>query len=463
MSVTAAGDGGARTNTNKTALTHRAVLAIAVPIVISNVSTPLIGIVNTAIVGRIPSPVYIGAVAVGALIFTFAFWGFGFLRMGTTGLTAQAFGAGDNDELAAGLGRALLIAAAAGVGLILLQWPIRECAFALVGASPEVERVARGYFNVRIWSGPATLANYALLGWFIGLGRTKIGLVLQLVLNLTNVVLDALFVLGFGWGVPGVALGTVLAEYVAAVVGIMIALDYVRRFGGHWSLQRILSRVQLERAFFVNSDIMIRSLALLAAFGWFLAQGARQGNVILAGNSILMQFIEVCAFFLDGFAFAAEALVGRAVGAAQRAGLTAAVRITTIWAAGIAVLLTLVLFAFGHSFIDGLTVDTSARAAARAYLPWAAAVPLLGIWAFQLDGIFIGATRTADMRNAMLVSLAVFLLAWRLLVPFGNAGLWAAFYVHYVARAGSLLYYYPALVRSVAGPGTLLVLRQPPH
>jgi len=226
----------------------------------------------------------------------------------------------------------------------------------------------------------------------------------------------------------------------------------VRRFGGHWSLQRVLSRKQLERAFLVNSDIMVRSLALLAAFGWFLAQGARQGNAVLAGNSILMQFIEVCAFFLDGFAFAAEALVGRAVGAAQRAGLTAAVRITTIWAGGIAVLLTLVLFAFGHSFIDGLTVDTSARAAARTYLPWAAAVPLLGIWAFQLDGIFIGATRTADMRNAMLVSLAIFLLAWRLLMPFGNSGLWAAFYVHYVARAGSLLYYYPALVRSVGAP-----------
>ncbi len=433
-------------------LTHREVLAIAVPIVISNVSTPLIGIVNTAIVGRFPSPLYIGAVAVGALIFTFAFWGFGFLRMGTTGLTAQAFGAGDNDEVAAGLGRALLIAAAAGVGLILFQWPIREVAFAAVGASPDVEQLARGYFNVRIWSGPATLANYALLGWFIGLGRTNIGLVLQLVLNLTNVVLDTAFVLGFGWGVPGVALGTVLAEYLAAIVGVVIAVRYVRRLGGHWSLQRVLSQAQLKRAFLVNSDIMIRSLALMAAFGWFLSQGARQGNAILAGNSILMQFIEVCAFFLDGFAFAAEALVGRAVGAAQRVGLTAAARITTVWAAGIAVILTLMLFLLGQSFINALTVDTTARAAARAYLPWAAAAPLLGVWAFQLDGIFIGATRTADMRNAMIVSLAIFLVAWWLLLPFGNTGLWAAFYVHYVARTGSLLYYYPALVRSVAAP-----------
>lgn len=450
MSPAAAAADGAGAETNPTPLTHRTVLVIAVPIVISNVSTPLIGIVNTAIVGRFPSPVYIGAVAVGALIFTFAFWGFGFLRMGTTGLTAQAFGAADNDELAAGLGRALLIAAAAGIGLILFQWPIRECAFALVGASPEVERVARGYFDVRIWSGPATLANYALLGWFIGLGRTNIGLILQLVLNLTNVVLDATFVLGFGWGVPGVALGTVFAEYIAAAVGIVIALKYVRLFGGHWSLERVLSRQQLKRAFLVNSDIMIRSLALLAVFGWFVSQGARQGNVTLAGNSILMQFIEVCAFFLDGFAFAAEALVGRAVGAAQRAGLIAAARMTTIWAAGIAVLLTLVLFLFGPWFINGLTVDITARAAARAYLPWAAAAPLLGVWAFQLDGIFIGATRTADMRNAMLASLAIYLLGWWLLLPLGNTGLWASFYVHYLARTGSLLYFYPGLVRSVA-------------
>src|ERR1700722_19904842 len=177
-------------------LTHRAVLSIAVPVMISNVSTPLIGIVDTWIVGRYPNATYIGAVAVGALVFTFVFWAFGFLRMGTTGLTAQALGAGDKDELAAWLGRSLLIAAGAGAGLILLQWPIREIAFSLLGASPEVERLARGFFDVRIWSAPATLANYALLGWFIGLGRTDIGLVLQLILNLVNAALDLVFVLG---------------------------------------------------------------------------------------------------------------------------------------------------------------------------------------------------------------------------------------------------------------------------
>ena len=430
-------------------LTHRAVLAIAVPVMISNVSTPLIGIVDTWIVGRYPNATYIGAVAVGALVFTFVFWGFGFLRMGTTGLTAQAYGAGDQDELAAWLGRSLLIAAVAGVGLILLQWPIREIAFSLLGASPAVERLARGFFAVRIWSAPATLANYALLGWFIGLGRSRIGLALQLVLNLTNMALDLVFVLGLHWNVRGVALGTTLAEYVAAAMGVVLALRYLRRTGGHLRWPRILDAAQLKRSFVVNGDIMIRTLALMTVFVWFTSQGARQGDAILAGNAVLMQFITACAFFLDGMAFSAEALVGRAMGAAQRSGFTLAARMTTLWAAVVAVVLTVVLFLFGPYFIDGLTVDATARAAARAFLPWAAVAPLLGVWAFQLDGIFIGATRTADMRNAMLASLAIFLVAWRLLLPWGNTGLWAAFYVHYLARTGSLLYFYPGLVRSV--------------
>lgn len=417
---------------------------------ISNVSTPLIGVVDTGVVGQIPDPAYIGAVAVGALIFTFVFWAFGFLRMGTTGLTAQALGASDTDEVAAGLGRALLIALAAGVAMILLQWPIRETAFRLIEGSTQVESLARGYFDIRIWAAPAALANYALLGWFIGLGRTDIGLVLQLILNVTNMALDALFVLGFGWDVRGVAFGTLLAEVLAAAVGLVIALRYSRRLGGDWALDRLLIAEKLKRTIVVNGDIMIRSLALIAVFVWFMAQGAKQGDVILAANAVLMQFVSFGAYFLDGLAFAAESLVGRAIGAAHRAGLIAIVRMTTFWAAGVAVLISLMLIALGTVFIDLLTVDAAARAAARTYLPWAAAAPLLGVWAFQLDGVFIGATRTADMRNAMLLSLAIFLAAWWLLTPYGNDGLWGALYVHYVARIGTLAYYYPGLVRSVA-------------
>jgi MATE family multidrug resistance protein len=211
----------------------------------------------------------------------------------------------------------------------------------------------------------------------------------------------------------------------------------------------LLNRAKLKRTFAVNGDIMIRSLALVSVFVWFVASGAEQGDVILAANAVLMNLISVAAFFLDGLAFAAEALVGRAIGAAHRAGLMAAAKLSTLWAVGVAVLLSLIFAVFGPVFIDLLTVDPEARAAARVYLPWMALVPFLGVWAFQLDGIFIGATRTAEMRNAMLLSLAIFLAAWWLLTPFGNHGLWAAFYIHYFARAGTLLYHFPALVRSV--------------
>jgi multidrug resistance protein, MATE family len=233
------------------------------------------------------------------------------------------------------------------------------------------------------------------------------------------------------------------------MVGIGIALRHMRTMGGHWTRENIVAPRQLKRTLAVNGDIMIRSLALISAFFWFISRSARQGDVVLAANSILMQFLSVSAFFLDGLAFATEALVGRALGAAQRAGLIAAAKLTTAWAAGIAVVIAAMLAVFGSRFIDGLTVDPTTRAIAREYLPWAAGAPLLGVWAFQLDGIFIGATRTADMRNSMLLSFAIFLAAWWALSALGNHGLWAAFYVHYLARTGTLLHYYPKLVRAV--------------
>ena len=431
-------------------LTHGLILKIAVPVMLSNVSTPLIGVVDTAVVGQIPDAAYIGAAAIGGLIFTMVFWSFGFLRMGTTGLTAQALGSGNVAEISAVLGRSLLLALAAGIALLVLQWPIREAAFSAVHASARVEGLARGYFDIRIWAAPATLANYALLGWFIGLGRSDIGLVLQLVLNLTNMALDMLFVLGFGWDVRGVALGTCIAEMCAAALGIAMAVRHMHAMGGHWSARLILIPDRIKRTFSVNGDIMVRTLAFLAAFLWFASQGARQGDVVLAANSMLLQFVSVAAYFLDGFAFATESLVGRAVGALHRTGLTSAIRMTTAWAAGVAVVISIVIASCGGWLIDRLTMDLAARAAAQIYLPWAAGVPLLGVWAFQLDGIFIGATRTAEMRNAMLVSFGIYVAAWWLLRPFGNHGLWAAFYVHYLARTGTLLRYYPRLVRDLS-------------
>jgi len=425
------------------------VLAIAAPIMLSNLSTPLLGMVDTAVVGQVPDPAYIGAVALGALVFNFVFWGFGFLRMGTTGLTAQALGAADGAELRASLGRAALIAIAVGAGLVMLQWPIRELAFAALEGSAKVESMARRYFDIRIWAAPATLLNYALLGWFIGLGRARVALVLQLVLNLTNMGLDVVLVLGLHLGVEGVALGTLFAEMVAAAAGLLIAARQLGRLGGRWDRARLLVRDRLRRTLAVNGDIMIRSFSLIVAFVWFMAQGAKQGDTILAANALLMHFIGIAAFFLDGLAFAAEALVGRAVGAADRAALLSAARISSGWALGFALAACGLFALVGSAAIDLLTVDDSVRAAARTYLPWATLAPLAGVWCFQLDGIFIGATRTAQMRNAMLLALAVFLVAWWALTPFGNHGLWAALYVLYAARALTLLHALPALIRAV--------------
>jgi MATE family multidrug resistance protein len=433
------------------ALSHRTVLALAIPVMLSSLSTPLTGVVATAAVGRIPGAAPIGAVAAGSLIFDLVFWAFGFLRMGTTGLTAQALGAKDAAELSATLGRALLCALAIGMGLILLQWPIRATAFALLGAGPAVELLARQYFDVRIWAAPATLANYAILGWLIGLGRTKLGLVVQLVLNITNMLLALLLVLVLQQGVPGAAAATVLAEYIAAAVGLGLALRHTGKLGGAWSLERLLSARALRRMLGVNLDIMIRSLALITVFLWFTGTGARLADVTLAANAVLMHLVALSAFFLDGLAFATETLVGQAVGARLGERLTTAARLTTAWAAGIAAVLCLVLIAAGVPLIELLTRDPDVRLTAQTYLPWAAGVPLLGVWAWQLDGIFIGATRTAEMRTAMLQALVLFLAAWWLLRPLGNHGLWAALYVSYLARTATLLRYYPRVLQAARG------------
>jgi len=430
-------------------LDHQTILRIAVPVMVSNVSTALIGVVDTAVVGRIPDAAYIGAVALGSLVFTFVFWAFGFLRMGTTGLTAQALGSGDDGEVSAVLARGLLTALAAGSILILLQWPIGNVAFTLAGGSQTVSTLGRQYFDIRIWAAPVTLANYALLGWFIGLGRTGTGLVLQLVLNLTNICLDALFVLGFGLDVRGVAAGTLLAEIVAVAVGVWLALRRAGGFRDLWPSATVFSAGRIRRTLHVSADIMIRTLALVFIFGWFTSSGARQGDIVLAANTILMHFVSMSAYFLDGLAFAVEALVGHAVGASHRERLVAAIRMTTLWSILTATLVSAILFSLGPQLIRLLTLDSAVRAAAGTFLGWAAAAPLLGVWAFQLDGIFIGATRTTEMRNAMLASAAISMGAWWLFTPWGNAGLWAALYVHYVARIGSLVFFLPRLVRSV--------------
>lgn len=430
-------------------LGHAQVLAIAIPIILANVTTPLIGIVDTAVLGQLGDPFYIGAVAFGGVIFSLVYWAFGFLRMGTTGLTAQARGTGDEAEVAASLARALMIAAGGGLLLIAMQSPIAWTTFSVVEGSEAVESGAKTYFDIRIWGAPAALANYALFGWFIGRGETRVVLGLTLLLNGINLVLDAFFVMGLGLGVAGVALGTLIAEVGAALVGLTLALRAIARAGVKLTPKQTFDRYQLIRVFNVNSDIMIRTLCLVFAFAWFAAKSAEAGDVVLAANAVLINFLTFSAYLLDGFAFSAETLVGQAVGADRKPHFRQAVRLTSIWAVVIGTGLSLAYWFTGGFVIDMLTVNEEVRALARNYLFWVALTPITGVACFQLDGIFIGATRTADMRNMMILSLGVYLVAWWLLTPeFANHGLWSTLIIFFVVRAITLGSRFPALERA---------------
>ena len=398
---------------------HGRVWRLAAPIILSNLSVPLLGAVDTAVVGQLPEPYFLGAVAVAALIFTFTYWGFGFLRMGTTGLTAQAWGAGDRDEARAILTRSLLIAAALGLAIIILQRPIGAAAFSLLEASAEVE----ANFAIRVWSAPAALGNYVVLGWFLGLQNAKIPLVLQLFLNGLNIVLDLIFVLVLGWQVEGVALATVIAEYAGFALGMLFVLRRIK-------LTRAVSAVQIfnlahfKRMFAVNRNIFIRTLCLIFCFAYFTAQGAKLGNVVLAANAVLMNFMALMSHGLDGFAHAAEALVGGAAGAGHREGFRRAVITAAIWANVVAAGFVLAFWLAGMALIDILTGVPSVREAAAQYLPWLYAAPVISVWAFLLDGVFLGTTRTVELRNAMIFSTILYVGAVQIALPiFGNHGL----------------------------------------
>ena len=428
---------------------HSKVWRLAGPIILSNISVPMLGIVDTAVMGHLDQAYYIGAVAIGAMIFSYVYWGFGFLRMGTTGLVAQAFGAEDNAEIRAILGRALLLSALLALAIVLLQWPLIEGAMWFIEASPKVESLARTYFDIRVFAAPAALANYAVLGWLLGLQRAKSALMLQVFMNGLNIVLDIGFVIGLGWGVEGVAWATLISEYAAAGLGLMLALRALNVMGGSWSLARLVDAEQLKRLLAVNRDIFIRTLCLVTAFATFTSQGAAMGDTLLAANAVLMNFQLFLGYALDGFAFAAEALIGAAIGARNRRRLTDAVRVTTLWAGISAVVFMLVYWLAGTTIIATITDIAEVKAEAERYLWWAIASPLVSVWSFQLDGIYIGATRTKAMRNGMILSLAAFLVGVWFLVPlWGNHGLWLAFYGFMIMRMVTLLIPYPALVRA---------------
>ncbi|PRY78241.1 MATE family multidrug resistance protein [Yoonia maritima] len=426
-------------------LTHRRVLTIALPVVLSNATVPILGVVDTGVVGQMGEAAPIGAVGIGAIILTAIYWIFGFLRMGTSGLTAQATGAKNEAEVAALLTRSLIIGLSAGVAIILLQGLLFAGAFRVSPATPEVENLARQYMAIRVWSAPAMIALYGITGWLIGQERTGAVFAIQLLMNGTNIALDLLFVLGFEWGVQGVAWATFIAEWAGVVLGLWLCrAAFAVRDWRDWA--RVLDRARLINMAAVNSDIMIRSVLLQAIFVSFLFFGAKFGEVQLAANHILLQFLSVTGYAMDGFAVAAEALVGNAMGARSRAALRRSAVMTTFWGGVICIVLAICFAVFGTTIIAIMAKNVPVQEAAAIYLPYMVAAPIVGVLPWMMDGIFIGATRTKDMRNMMIISTIIYFAAViPLMQAYGNHGLWLGLLLSFVVRGITLGWKYPGL------------------
>ncbi|MDI4665019.1 MATE family efflux transporter [Xanthobacter autotrophicus] len=431
-------------------VTHARMLAIALPMTVAHLTTPLLGVVDAAVVGRLGDAALLGGVALAAVIFDMLFWVFGFLRMGTVGLAAQAMGRRDGVEERAVLARALLLAGALGLALIALQGPIAYAALGLAGASEEVNAAVRAYYAVRIFAAPFTLANYVVLGWLVGLGRTGRALALQVGMNLLNMALTSTLVLGAGWGVAGAAAGTLMAEIAGTAAGLLLCL---KMLGRAVALPPgvLFNRARLAESFLLNRDIMIRTAALMFAFSFFAAQGARAGDVTLAANAVLQNMVMVAAYFLDGFATAAEQICGAAVGGRRRADFAAGVRLSLGWGLVFALAACVLYLAIGPAVVDAMTTSAEVRAAARDFLIYAALLPVAGVAAYAFDGVYIGALWSRDMRNLMLCALAVYLAAWWGLRGLGNHGLWLAFLAFLIARGAFQALRLPALERRTFG------------
>lgn len=430
---------------------RRRMWTLSWPVMLSNATVPLVGAVNTAVVGHWQDPAAIGAVAIGTLIFTFFAWVFGFLRMSTTGFIAQAWGAGAREEVSATTARALLLAWLLALSLLLVQYPVGEFALWSLGADADVATLARQYYRVRMWSLPAALTHLVVLGALFGLQRMRAALATQLVLNGLNIALALLFVHGFGWGVPGVALATVLGEYTAAGLGAWLAWRHLCRLHCPWPRQGLVDRQRLRILWHVNANLLVRTLCVQATSFAFTAAGARLGTVTLAANAVLLHFVHFMTFAVDGFAHAAEALAGRAYGAGDRTAFRAAFTSAMGLAALVAVGFSVVYLVAGRTLIGWLSGLDSVRTVAYVYLPWVILAPVVSVWAYLLDGIYLSATRTTEMRNGMLLALAVYgLCVWVSLPHLGNHGLWLAMLVFLLIRGATLGWWYPRIERRLA-------------
>ena len=419
---------------------NRRILRLAVPNIISNITVPLLGMVDLALMGHLENKVYIGAVALGSMIFNFIYWGFGFLRMSTSGFVAQALGRRNFPEVMLNLARPLAVAMSAGIALLLMQIPIAALAFRIIESSGEVEVLARQYFHIRIYAAPATISLYVFSGWFIGMQNTRTPMVIAIAVNLLNIGFSLLFVRGMGMAAAGVAMGTVIAQYLGILLAIISLRRYYGRLFRYFDRLRVLEPAALWRFFHVNKDILIRTLCLILALSFFTAKSAGMGDTPLAVNSLLLQYFMFFSFFIDGYAHAAEALTGRFIGAQNRESLQRAIRLLFLWGAGVSAIYTLAYLAGGEGILRLLTSNAELIDAAQPYLFWPVLVPLVSFSAFLLDGIFIGATASAAMRNSMLISVAlIYFPAYYLLLPYlGNHALWLALILLLGARGITL-------------------------
>jgi MATE family multidrug resistance protein len=424
---------------------NRKVLNLAIPNIISNLSVPLLGAVDTALVGHLEEAYYLGAIAVGSMIFNFIFWGFGFLRMGTTGITAQAFGEKNQTESIMTLARSLTVAIVFGILIVLLQAWIADLSFWLVEASPEVERYTRIYFEIRIFTAPATLSLYAINGWFLGMQNARYPMIVTIFLNSLNIGLDVLFVYGMGMTVDGVALGTLIARYAGVTLAVILLIYKYRGWLSGYVHDLLLELEAIKNFFSVNRDIFIRTLCLIFTFSFFTAKSAEFGNVVLAANSILLQLWMMVSYGIDGFAYAAESLIGRYTGSNQQKRVKLAVKYCFIWGTGIGVAASLTYAIFDVQILQIFTNQQDVIDTAMVYFLWTIAGPTVSSFSYIWDGIFIGATATGPMRDSMIIAtLVVFLPAYAIGVHyFGNHALWLGMTLFMLARGATLTFFAP--------------------
>jgi multidrug resistance protein, MATE family len=421
-------------------LLNRRILRLAIPNIITNITIPLLAMVDLGLMGHMGSEKYVGAVALGGMIFSFIFWAFGFLRMGTSGFTAQAYGQRNLGEAGNILVRSVVTAISGGLMLILLQWPLSWAAFSIVDGSAPVESLAHEYFNIRIYAAPATLFIYAIIGWFIGMQNARLPMILAISVNLLNVLLSILFIRALGMGSNGVAWANVISQYCGLLLGVYLLSLYWPKIGKKLNFSQAINRKAFRQFIHVNKDIFIRTLCLIFTLSFFTTQSANTSDTILAVNTLLFQFFYFFSYFVDGFAYAAEALAGRYIGAGDRVMLKKVIRRLFLWGGAIALSFTMIYLLGGGLILNLLTNNPSTIAGAQPYLFWVVLVPVITFAAFIWDGIYVGATSSKAMRNSMLfITILIFLPSYYIFEPvLGNNGLWLAM-MFFMGARGILL------------------------